>query len=189
MSTLDEYAEKIAGDGFKRQLDQEENVVRSLPFVVAGVGLIGTLVNTFHPALCKFDPYSFLSWLMYGASWGMGLAAFGILYGLAVAVRWRDFEYPMDELEFLRFVKDTTAYYAAEGAPADQAEAAALRDARAAITRQLAECAHANRPNNRARDHGRAIALNGLVTLMALGAAIICLVRLRQILLPGVCHG
>ncbi len=189
VSSLDEYAETVVADGFKRQLDQEENVVRSLPFVVAGVGLIGTLLTTYRPAMCKFDAHSLLSIGMYAAAWGMGAASFCILMGLVLAVWRRTYEYPMDEVAFLDFVTQTVGYYRRAGAPQDEAEAAALKDARAAITKQLADSAHANRPNNQARDYGRSIALNGLAALMVLGAVIICLVSWRHIVAPGACHG
>jgi len=37
MATLDEYLEIQVTDGFKRQLEQEENILRSLPFFVTAL--------------------------------------------------------------------------------------------------------------------------------------------------------
>ncbi len=40
MSKTTEYAEKIISDAFKREIDQEENVVRSLPFFATSLGVL-----------------------------------------------------------------------------------------------------------------------------------------------------
>ena len=36
----DEYLEKIAAERYERELDQEENVVRNLPFAAAALAII-----------------------------------------------------------------------------------------------------------------------------------------------------
>ena len=106
MSELSEYAEKIVTDGFKRQLDQEENAVRSLPFIIAGASFVGTLLRMLHPKLCKFNPHGPFSILLYADAWLMAAAMIGILYGLFAMIRPHRYEYPMDELAFLQYVRD-----------------------------------------------------------------------------------
>lgn len=234
MSKLSEYVEGVVKEGFNRQLDQEENVVRSLPFVIAGVGLVGTLLTYYKPKLCKFDPNSLFSFGIYVCTWLMGACAVGILVGLFMAITRRRYDRPMDELEFLDYVQKSREYYV-KIAPSiveniepsiqgkknnvsvtpkrpllqllrslaalkrrdvkrdtvdiqEDIDEATLADARDAITRQLAEAAGINRRNNQAKEHGRSLALNGLVILMTLAFVMICLLALRHTLAPGACH-
>jgi len=39
-----EYLEKIVAESYKREIDQEENVVRSLPFVAAALAVLATIM-------------------------------------------------------------------------------------------------------------------------------------------------
>ena len=184
MSKLSEYAEKIVTDGFKRQLDQEENAVKTLPFVIAGAGFIGTLLRALHPRLCKFDAHGVFSVLLYLDAWLMFFAMAATLFGLVAMIRQHRYEYPMDELDFLNYVRDLGEYYG----QAPNADEAALADTRETITKQLAASARINRRNNQAKLWGRNLALNGLVILIILAFTMICIVYLRHVVAPGACH-
>jgi hypothetical protein len=184
MSKLSEYAETFGAEGFKRQLEQEENVVRSLAFVIAGAALVSTLMRAFRPRLCKFDPHAIASLALYGDAVLMALAMIAVLYGMFLMIRPYRYQYPMDETGFLRYVDAVKSYYGTS----DAADQAALADVRETITEQLALAAGRNRLNNQSRLSGRAIALNGLALLITLAFAMVCMIYLRHVFEPGACH-
>jgi hypothetical protein len=53
-----EYLETLVADSYKRELDQEENVVRSLPFAAAALAVVSTIMVViramFRPGLLDF---------------------------------------------------------------------------------------------------------------------------------------
>lgn len=184
MSKLSEYAEQIVADGFKRQLDQQEDAVRTLPLIIAGAGFVGTMLHTLHPRLCKFDPHGILSVILYLDAWTMFFAMLATLYGLVGMIRQHRYQYPMDEVAFLNYVRAMSAYYG----QAENADEAALADVRETIAEQLAEAARVNRRNNEAKLRGRNLSLNGLVVLIILAFCMISIVYLRHVVAPGACH-
>jgi hypothetical protein len=55
MSKVDDYVEAYVTDGLKRQLEQEENIVRSLPFFATALSLIILLVGAGRGPRCQYD--------------------------------------------------------------------------------------------------------------------------------------
>src|SRR5690242_10543276 len=69
-----EYLEKLVTESFKRELDQEENVVRSLPFFATSIGVLITFVGFVRTTLPAF---SLTAW---------PIIAYGLLFSLLCAL-------------------------------------------------------------------------------------------------------
>lgn len=52
---MDEYLEKLFADAYKRELEQEENVVRSLPFIAAIASVTLPVLREFGDGLRPLD--------------------------------------------------------------------------------------------------------------------------------------
>src|SRR3954462_11438216 len=52
---LDEYLEEIFAERYKRQLDQEENVARTLPFFAAALAVLANIVGLLRPSIPSFS--------------------------------------------------------------------------------------------------------------------------------------
>jgi hypothetical protein len=74
MSQVDKYVEAYVVEGLKRQLEQEENVVRSLPFFAGALTLVSVLIGSGHIPLCR--PSS--DWISV-ATWGFMLVTVSLL--------------------------------------------------------------------------------------------------------------
>jgi hypothetical protein len=70
MSKFTEYLEKFIADSFKRESDQEENVVRSLPFFATSLGVLAASVGLVRGALCP-QPSGWLEIGSYAALVGV----------------------------------------------------------------------------------------------------------------------
>lgn len=183
MSKLQEYVEQVVRDGFMREAEGDENVMRSLPFFATALGLLATVLGLLHGSLCR-PGRSVLSFMLLGAA-----ACLGVCIALAVgfllqAVRARTFRYPMAESTFVHYA----ATVAAAHRRADASEAAAVAEVRATRIQQLAEAAEANRRNNRDRAQARARALAALIAAIAFAFLLLALILARNLIAPGACH-
>ncbi|EWY36954.1 hypothetical protein N825_22850 [Skermanella stibiiresistens SB22] len=198
-----EYLEKLIADSFKREMDQEENVIRSLPFFATSIGVLVTFVGFARGLLPAF---SRTSWpelgygiLVHGALAGLLVSLLALLLFLYKAVRERQFEYPMSESEMLDYAASLTAYYRAladeatasgggDDDPVEVIERAVVDDLRATMMGQMAASAKLSRANNLARLKARARAFSALMT--ALGFALVLIVAiLIHDALNGGSHG
>lgn len=196
-----EYLEKYAADGFKRESDQEENVVRSLPFFATSFGVLLAFLSLARGAMptWSFAPLPLAAYALLAL---ILISLLLLIWFLFQAVRPRDFEYPMREAALVEYAKKLSGYYeqgdstaavsnvegSAEptGTATDAAilERAVVEDLRAAVLTQLATAAEISRGNNTKRLAARAGAFITLMTALIF-ALLLFVVILAGDKLPG----
>lgn len=72
------YLERLVFDSFKRELDQDENVVRSLPFFATSIGVLVAFAGLARGALPGFS-FGFWPLLVYGLLACLLLCLIGLL--------------------------------------------------------------------------------------------------------------
>jgi hypothetical protein len=192
-----EYVEKLVSESFKREADQEENVIRSLPFFATSIGVLVAFIGLARPALppLTLSPFPII---VYGLLTGVMLSLTVLIAFLFLAVRQRTFKYPMSEADLIAYAARLTDYYSAAASPAasagtaesgeaDHAEAASeneadttetiekavIDDLRNTITGQIAEAARVSRANNIKRLGARARAFASLMVALGFALALI----------------
>lgn len=208
-----DYLEKLVLDGFKRELDQEENVVRSLPFFATSIGIMITLISLTIYNLPAADHDLWIIFI-YGILVLLIADIFALLYFLHQAIRTRAFGYPMHEEDLLGYAKRLMSYYTPTP-PASAAdsnleantlavvrsdtpgsdldvhaivERAVLEDLRNVFITQLATSAGISRRNNWARLKARSRAFHFLIMGLGFALVLIC-VMLFQSMIHGGSHG
>ena len=164
---MDDYLEKLFADSFKREVEQEENVVRSLPFIAAIASVTLLVLREFGDGLPPLDgsgPAVFLHGLLVS----IGLVFLYVFAFLFVAVRSRNYRYPIDEPEIRRIAEELVDFYTNEGLSPVDADAAACRDLKEQMIGQFAAVATNNRQQNELRHAARSSAFNGLILALAL---------------------
>ncbi|NUB11282.1 hypothetical protein GAY28_00355 [Azospirillum brasilense] len=165
-----EYLDKLVTESFKRELDQEENVVRSLPFFATSIGALLAFVGFARGTLPAF---SVAAWplLVYGLLACLLVSLVALIFFLYQSVRQRTFTYPMQERELIDYATGLITYYrqVAEAAPekaepgaeaeddtdpVEVIERAIVDDLRKAMLDQIAAAARASRANNASRLKG-----------------------------------
>ncbi|UEM06871.1 hypothetical protein JL101_030760 (plasmid) [Skermanella rosea] len=192
-----EYLERLVTEGFRRELDQEENVVRSLPFFATSVGILITFIGFAHGTLAPFA-LAFWPLLEHGLLAGLIGSLALLLWFLFQAVRLRTFSYAMGEVELIRHAADLTAYYrqaedqdagggpaGSEADPTALVEQAVIDDLRGILTRQFAEAAVVSRANNAKRLRARARAFSVLMVAMSFALALIIAISVKDALDGG----
>jgi hypothetical protein len=113
---LDEYLEKVVAEGYKREIDQEENVARSLPFVAASlavlVSILGFVRNDI-PAL-SVEWFAIGIWALVAV---LGILILIVIYYLFHCVRRRQFRYITKETELLEYSEKLREFYSSITAP------------------------------------------------------------------------
>jgi hypothetical protein len=189
MSGLQEYVEQVVREGFVREADQDENVMRSLPFFATSLSLLATVFGLMHATLCR-PASSALALCVDAATFALGACIALSVAFLIRAVRSRIFSYPMPETEFVEYAARVVEAYrcgAPSGGPA-ALEAAVLAEIRAVRIQQLAEAAEANRANNLERNRARGLALTALIAAIAFAFLLLGLIVAADTLVPGACH-
>jgi O-antigen/teichoic acid export membrane protein len=167
---LMEYIEEFVADGFKREIDQEENGARSLPFFATSLAVLVAIIGAVHSSLPP------LSWAVYAAATWALLGALGVFVLVAIgylwrAVRKRDFICPMPETGLREWAEALRGYYGATGSTDPDRDT--LKDVRAALINQQAKAAANNRTVNARRVVARVHALTCLIVALALAFALI----------------
>jgi hypothetical protein len=200
MGKLSEYVEEYVKDGFKRQLEQEENIVRSLPFFAAARGLLGAVAGSFGPSLGKPDPACVSSMVIWPLTAGTAILVILVIIGLVRAVWPRRYLYPTDEVVFARYARQRQDEFSrlatssetdpvGSGLSPEQIEEAVLDDLRERVIREYSEAAAHNRTINLLRQRGRSLALTSLVLAIAMALAASSAIYMRDRMLPGIaCH-
>src|SRR4051794_24492919 len=87
-----EYLESLVTESFRREPDQEENVVRSLPFFATSIGVLITFVGFARGILPAFA-WSPWPLLVYGLLAGLLASLIAMLLFLYQGIRERKFDY------------------------------------------------------------------------------------------------
>lgn len=171
-----EYLEKMFGEAFRRESEQDENVARSLPFVAAALTLLVTALNLVGQHLPQFEisAYSLVLHLLMLAA---GASVAGVLWLLLEAVRPRSYRYPPSETELMTWAGELEAYFSSQGLAGESLDAAIVADVRARMVEEFAIASVHNRINNSKKLGARAQALSLLTAALGFvfaAAAIIC---------------
>lgn len=169
---MDDYLEKLFADAYAREIEQEENVVRSLPIIAAIASITLLMLREFGDGVPGFDG-SMLALVVHGLIIGIGAAFLYVLVFLFVALRPRSYVYPDDASDIRSIAEELLDFYQGEGLSAEQADAMALRDVRQQMIEQLAAAATINREQNLRRRSARSKAFNGLVAALMLAFVLV----------------
>jgi len=162
-----DHLEKTFADAYRKEIDQEENVWRSLPFFAATLALQLAALGQVREWLVGLEGSMLLvtAVLLCAA----GVATLAAILFLAFSVWPADFQYVAREPAFRDYAEQVRAR--AEEENAGDAAAAALRTVKAALVEQYATATDNNRMINQGRARWRTRA--GLATL---GSVLVVLV-------------
>ncbi len=176
---LPDYLEATLADSYRKEIDQEENVWRSLPFFAATLALQLAGLAQVRDWAAIFDGPTFVVALALLCL--AGFATFAALTFLAFSVWPADFRRVAREPVFsayARSVRLATAASASPGAGSERISQAALAVVKAALAEQYAFAVDSNRLLNEARAKWRTRA--GLTTLVSV-FAVLALVALVMV--------
>lgn len=189
MDKVQAYLEAVVKDGFDREIGQDENVVRSLPFFATSLGILASAFALARPSLCapSLDP---LALGVYGALAALGCsAALTILFLFRLSVA-RRYSYPMPEGDFIALARGAMldARTRDPAGTDEEVEAAVMDELRDTRIEQLAEAASVNRRNNVIRNRVRSLALTMLISAIGFAFLLLALIFLRDTLAPELCR-
>ncbi len=150
----DEYLASIFTDSFKREVDADESVWRSLPFFAAVLGLALAVLPSIYRTLADLEA---LGWKIaaYGL-FAMALPAFGIAgFWFWQIVRLRQYRYPPYDDELLAYSEELQRFYDGKTLSPTKRDEAVREDLRQLVLRELAGATANNRRNN-SRNRARA---------------------------------
>ncbi len=169
---MDDYLEKLFADAYGREVEQEENIVRSLPIIAAIASVTLLVLREFGDGIPGFD-WSPLAFLLHGLIIAIGATFLYVLVFLFVALRPRQYEHPKNTLAIRAIADGIVDFYELEGLDGESAEAMALHDLRQQMIDQFAFAAANNREQNRQRQRARSRAFNGLVAALTLAFVLV----------------
>ena len=164
MPAVLDHLEKTAADNYRKEIDQEENVWRTLPFFVAALAVeVAALTQV-------KDQFQALAGLMGIVAAGIGLIAFlctvAAVFYLMRSIFWADFKYISREPELLRFAEELQEAEDQGNIPAGSG----IEHFKRLLARQYSACSDSNRIVNQHRVRMRTTA--GLATLFSLVASL-----------------
>jgi hypothetical protein len=155
------YIEKTLADSYRKEIDQEENVWRSLPFFAATLAL--QLAALFQIIDKLPDPTTLIGWLSVAFLALAGVLTLMSLGYLAASIYPQRFDYIAREPALLNYARNLIRD---EQLPENQTQEdpfSALVTLKTEITRQYAQATDHNRQINKRRERRRSIA--GLAAL------------------------
>ena len=172
-----DHIEKTLADSYRKEIDQEENVWRSLPFFAATLAL--QLAALFQIVERLPPPATFSWWAAIACAATSGAATIIALCFLAVSILPAKFRYVAPEPELLDYALglDQDELAATPPQPPD-----ALTKLKTTLARQYAVAAHNNRRINQRRALWRSIA--GLATLLSVVTTLALVVTVAVTYVP-----
>jgi sensor histidine kinase YesM len=172
----DEYLEKIVAASYAREIDQEENIFRTLPFAATALAIIfAFMVFIKGDVPSRLDGfYPILIWLLLLLFWIV--IAFSLVF-LWLAVLAKPLRYLSSPNELYRYVMELRNYYTASGTPIDQIELRVIEDTQILMVEQYTLGAVHNQRINEKRLRARTRAFQSLIVafILALATAAIIL--------------
>ncbi len=164
---IDEYLDAVFKEAFKRELEVDENVARTLPFFAATLALAATLYGY---VLSKLPPPAWeVAAVVLDCLLLLGVGCLvGVLWNLFQAVRMREYRIPPKETELADWVGELRAFYEGQGQAPAEAEAEALVGLRERMIVEYAESAEHNRDANRPKVEARALGFTLLVVMLSI---------------------
>ncbi len=164
-----DYLEKLFGDAYRKEIDQEENVWRTLPFFAATLAL--QLAGLAQVRDWVGSVQGGLFWLSLALLGAAALATFAALLFLAESIWPARFRYVTREPELQDYLEKVRAAEVVGGRTEADAALVAIRAARAVMVQQYALAAAHNRVLNQRRANRRTRA--GLATLASVLAVLV----------------
>lgn len=163
----DEYLESVFKDAFKRELEADENVARTLPFFAAALAFAATLYNFIFGRLppLALSPFSVVLHSLLAIAVGCLVA---VLWNLMQAVYVREYRLPPKESEQLKWSEELEAHFKAEGYTPKTVSDRVVAELRAQMLREYAAAAEHNRLANKPRLQARTWGFTYLVVLLAI---------------------
>lgn len=166
-----EYLADLASESFKRQVDLDESVWRSLPFIAATFAFVAAITGRaasdvphlswgFVPVLANFLFVAALLSLAWTLRW------------FWVVLRRREYEYPADDAAVRSFAEDMTVYHAALGLTGSDLDKKVLEEMRLFMVEQYGSAARTNLRLNATRLEARSKVL--LFILIGFLLAFLC---------------
>lgn len=180
----DEYLESVFKDAFKRELEVDENVTRTLPFFAATLALVVTLYGYASTKLPPLEsrPLSLLLhlFLIVGAG---GLA--GVVFSLFQAVRAREYRIPPKETELIAWAEGLKTFYGEQGMNPATADEKVAADLRARMIMEFAEGVEHNRAANAPKLKARAQGFTLLIAALGIAFLMIAIIFTTDRLAPA----
>jgi len=167
-----DYLEQAFGAAYRQEIDQEENVWRSLPFFAATLALQITGLAQIESWMAAIQGW--MLWATMGLLSAAGAATLAALVFLAFSVWPADFRRVAPETEFLAYAEDVraeTERSAPAAADPDDVASIALQAVKATLAKQYALAVDSNRLVNVRRAKWRSRA--GLATLASVFAVLV----------------
>ncbi len=177
---MDEYLEKLFADAFRREVEQEENVLRTLPLFAALASLTLLVLREFGGDIPPIDG-TWANLALHGLLIAIAAAFLYVFVFMFVALRARRYQFPDDETEIRRTADDLLDFYVNEGLPQAEAEAQAHRELRQQMIAQFAAAASNNRQQNERRHAARSRAFNGLTAALALSLLFVAATYIMEV--------
>jgi hypothetical protein len=154
----EQYLASLAAESFKREIDADENIWRSMPFFATALVIASALVPTLitHRPALSLSFWSVVANLTAGGSVLAMLWAFRWFLGL---VRLRDYQYPPNDVAISQYAADLREFHILLGDPPATLDHLVHSELRAYITKQFAEAAARNRVHNVGKAQARSQAL------------------------------
>lgn len=171
----DEYLESVFKDAFKRELEVDENVARTLPFFAATLALVVTLYGY---ASTKLPPLELraLSALLHLLVIGGAACLAGVVYSLFQAVRVREYRIPPKETELIAWADSLKSFYAEQGQEPATVDEKVASDLRARMITEFAEGVEHNRAANAPKLKARAQGFTLLVSALGIAFLMIAII-------------
>lgn len=144
------YLDDKAAESFKRQIDLEESVWRSLPLftgaLIAAAALIAKAASTLPPITCA--PFPIITYAVLGLAVIFFAVAFWWLWQI---VRPREYDFPADDAEIVNYAVNLSSFYNSLDMKKEDIDGAVLSDLRSYVTQTLGKAAKSTFNNNQAR--------------------------------------
>jgi hypothetical protein len=174
-----EYLEALMAESYKREIEQEENVIRSLPFVVVGLAVISTImifVSKYIPTL-SFDSYRLIVWGMLIV---FGCLIVSVIIFLLRAVSGVRFLRVRNSTDLYEYFMKLSKYYRDLGRTPSQISEAVVNDMRILMAQHYAISSTHNQAINFSRSKARARAFVSLVFAIALAFGIVVIISVHE---------
>lgn len=186
MPSVDDYVETIASEGFEREIEQEESIIRSLPFCATSLGILAAALSLVLPALCP-PVEDIFTIVTYGLLAALGCTVLVVFFYLFRSVWPRRVAYPMSGADLLSYANKLRAYYAKSESAPEIVESAIIADIRETRIQQIAEATQWNRKRNVPRLRARDRSITSLIFSILLAFLLLGIIFLRDAIAPGEC--
>jgi cell division protein FtsL len=182
---VDEYLEKIAAERYAREIDQDENIFRNLPFAAAALAIIFAFMAAVRGEIPTQlnDLFAIMTWTLLVLFWGSIATALGFLWA-AISARPLSLLSSMSELQ--GYIDNLRRYYGRLGTLNDiQIEQQVVKDLRTFMIEQYELGAADIQRVNVARLQARNRAFLSLIVALLIALETVVFTFGRQVVYGG----